>query len=445
MSPRSGETVLLDDAYAIPESAPYKFNPASDRAIGYHTKSLLTLPLTNKGGEVVGVLQLINRKNRPDVLRTPEDIATHVRSFDTRSRQLAQALAGQAGVAIENSMLYADIERLFEGFIKASVQAIEARDPTTAGHSFRVADFSERLAMAVDRADRHSLRDIRFNREQLRELRYAALLHDIGKIGVREQVLVKAKKLQPPQLALLQQRFRYARVSLERRLYQELLALHDQRELDPAALAGRRRDIEQAFARDLAKLDEYLRIVLHANEPTVLPGEIAAGLDDILSFRFPSEHDEELLLHDFEFSDLSIVQGSLNDEERAQIESHVNHTYTILSLIPWTRDLARLPEIAYGHHEKLDGTGYPRRLAAKDIPVPTRIMTIADIYDALTAPDRPYKRHLSAPEALDILQAEAKAGKVDTDLFRDVRRVPCLATGALTEVSGIISPLFRSQ
>ena len=416
---RSGETVLLDDAYAIPESAPYKFNPASDRAIGYHTKSLLTLPLTNKGGEVVvGVLQLINRKNRPDVLlRTPEDIATHVRSFDTRSRQLAQALAGQAGVAIENSMLYADIERLFEGFIKASVQAIEARDPTTAGHSFRVADFSERLAMAVDRADRHSLRDIRFNREQLRELRYAALLHDIGKIGVREQVLVKAKKLQPPQLALLQQRFRYARVSLERRLYQELLALHDQRELDPAALAGRRRDIEQAFARDLAKLDEYLRIVLHANEPTVLPGEIAAGLDDILSFRFPSEHDEELLLHDFEFSDLSIVQGSLNDEERAQIESHVNHTYTILSLIPWTRDLARLPEIAYGHHEKLDGTGYPRRLAAKDIPVPTRIMTIADIYDALTAPDRPYKRHLSAPEALDILQAEAKAGKVDTDLF----------------------------
>ena len=415
---RSGETVLLDDAYAIPESAPYKFNPASDRAIGYHTKSLLTLPLTNKGGEVVGVLQLINRKDRPDVLlRTPENVATHVRSFDARSRQLAQALAGQAGVAIENSMLYADIERLFEGFIKASVQAIEARDPTTAGHSFRVADFSERLAMAVDRADRRGLRDIRFNREQLRELRYAALLHDIGKIGVREQVLVKAKKLQPPQLALLQQRFRYARVSLERRLYQELLALHDQRELDPAALADRRRDIEQVFARDLAKLDEYLRVVLHANEPTVLPEETAAMLDDISNFRFPSEHDEELLLHDFEFSDLSIVQGSLNDEERAQIESHVSQTYTILSFIPWTRDLARLPEIAYGHHEKLDGTGYPRRLAAKDIPVPTRIMTIADIYDALTAPDRPYKRHLSAPEALDILQAEAKAGKVDTDLF----------------------------
>ena len=126
--------------------------------------------------------------------------------------------------------------------------------------------------MAVDRADRYSLRDVRFSREQLRELRYAALLHDIGKIGVREQVLVKAKKLQPPQLALVQQRFRYARVSLERRLYQELLALHDQRELDPAALAVRRRDIEQAFARDLAKLDEYLRVVLHANEPTVLPG-----------------------------------------------------------------------------------------------------------------------------------------------------------------------------
>ena len=377
-------------------------------------------------------MQLINRKDRPDVLlRTPDDVATHVRSFDARSRQLAQALAGQAGVAIENSMLYADIERLFDGFIRAAVRAIEARDPTTAGHSFRVADFLRTAGHGRGPRRPAQPADIRFDREQLRELRYAALLHDIGKIGVREQVLVKAKKLQPPQLALLQQRFRYARVSLERRLYQKLLALHDQRELDPAALAVRRRDIEQAFARDLAKLDEYLRVVLHANEPTVLPKETAAGLDDILSFRFPSEHDEELLLHDFEFSDLSIVQGSLNDEERAQIESHVSHTYTILSLIPWTRDLARLPEIAYGHHEKLDGSGYPRRLAAKDIPVPTRIMTIADIYDALTAPDRPYKRHLSAPEALDILQAEARAGKVDADLFRDVRRGARLGTGAL--------------
>ncbi len=415
---RDGGTLALADAHAVPADAPYTFNAAFDRETGYRTKSLLTLALTNKSGETVGVLQLVNRKDRADrLLRAPEDYRQYVRPFDVSDVAIARALAGQAGIALENGTLYADIERLFEGFIRAAVQAIEARDPTTAGHSFRVADFSERLAMAVDRADRHSLRDVRFDREQLRELRYAALLHDIGKIGVREQVLGKAKKLQPPELALVQQRFRYARVSLERRLYQKLLALHEQRELDPAALASRRRDIEQAFARDMAKLDEYLRVVLHANEPTVLPKEAAARLGDISSFRFPSELDEELLLHDFEFSNLSIVQGSLNDEERAQIESHVSHTYTILSLIPWTRDLARLPEIAYGHHEKLDGTGYPRRLAAKDIPVSTRIMTIADIYDALTAPDRPYKRRLLAPEALDIIQAEARAGKVDADLF----------------------------
>jgi HD-GYP domain-containing protein (c-di-GMP phosphodiesterase class II) len=417
---RQGKAVMLDDAYAIAATAPYKFNPASDRSIGYHTQSLLTVPLTNKADEVVGVLQLINRKNNPDaVLRRPEDFANHVLPFDESDRAIALALAGQAGVALENSMLYADIENLFEGFIKASVQAIEARDPTTAGHSFRVADFTERIAVAADRADAPGLRDVSFTKEQLRELRYASLLHDFGKVGVRENVLVKAKKLQPAHLDLLKQRFRYARASLERRAYRRLLELHEARNRNAGEFEARRREIEQELAADRVRLDEFLQHVLRANEPTVSHEQISAELAAVVTFRFPGEDGEELpLLHDFEFADLALSKGSLNAEERAQIESHVSHTYAFLSLIPWTKNLANLPAIAFSHHEKLDGSGYPRRLSADKIPVQSRIMTIADIYDALTAGDRPYKQGLPAEKALDILAAEARVAKIDATLYR---------------------------
>jgi HD-GYP domain-containing protein (c-di-GMP phosphodiesterase class II) len=416
---RSGESVLLNDAYSIPESAPYKFNPASDRAIGYHTKSLLTLPLTNKGGEVVGILQLINRKDRPDVLlRTPEDVAAHVRSFDARSRQLAQALAGQAGVAIENSMLYADIEHLFEGFIKASVQAIESRDPTTAGHSFRVAGFTERLAVAVDRSGDAGLRDLRFSRDQLREIRYAALLHDFGKVGVREDVLVKAKKLYPHQLDLLKQRFKLARLSVSHQAYRKLFDLFEEVEHNPDEFRLRRKELEQAVSAEHQRLEQYLHTVLRANEPTVLHASAPLELCEVQAYNFPDGEGGMPLLHDFEFADLTLPKGSLTAQERLEIESHVTHTFEFLSLIPWTRDLARLTEYAYAHHEKLDGSGYPRGLAQADIPVPARMMTISDIYDALTAPDRPYKLAVSVERALDILGAEARANKIDAGLLK---------------------------
>lgn len=416
---REGKAIMLEDAYALPPDAPYQFNPASDRSIGYRTKSLLTVPLKNKADEVVGVLQLINRKDNPEILlRRPEDFENRVQLFDEQDRAIALALAGQAGVALENSLLYADIERLFEGFIMASVQAIEARDPTTAGHSFRVADFTERTAIAADRADTPGLRDINFSREQLRELRYAALLHDFGKVGVRENVLVKAKKLQPPHLELLKQRFRYARASIERHAYRRLLELHHAR-LKDAELETRRHEIEKDLAAGQARLEEYLQHVLRANEPTVSHEQVSAELGEVAAFRFPGEEGEELpLLHDFEFADLTLSKGSLNAEERAQIESHVSHTYAFLSLIPWTRNLANLPAIAYSHHEKLDGSGYPRRLVADEIPVQSRIMTIADIYDALTAGDRPYKAGMPEEKALDILAAEARAAKIDASLYK---------------------------
>jgi len=416
---RTGRALVLKDAYAIPEDAPYRFSADSDHKLGYRTTSLLTVPLKNKADEVVGVLQLINRKDVADVLlKTPEDFARHVRPFDDQDQAVAAALAGQAGVALENSFLHAEIERLFEGFIKASVQAIETRDPTTAGHSFRVANFTEQLAVAVDRNDGHDLRDTRFTREQLRELRYAALLHDFGKVGVREYVLVKAKKLYPHELELLKQRFRFARASLERRAYRELLALHDQH-LEAAELAHRRREVELRLAAERERLERYFVLVLEANEPTVSHERTSAELEQLLHFRFPGDEEgEELpLLQQFEFANLALAKGSLNPQERVEIESHVSHTFAFLTLIPWTKQLRDLPTIAYSHHEKMDGTGYPRKLAGDDIPVQSRMMAIADIYDALTAPDRPYKRGLPPDRALSILEMEARQSKIDARLF----------------------------
>jgi HD-GYP domain-containing protein (c-di-GMP phosphodiesterase class II) len=416
---RIGTTLVLDDAYEIPAGAPYRFSPDSDRKLGYRTTSLLTVPLKNKADEVVGVLQLINRKDRAEtMLKSAADFAAHVLPFDTQDQAVAAALAGQAGVALENSMLYADIERLFEGFIKASVRAIEARDPTTAGHSFRVADFTERLAVAVDRSGESDLRGISFTRDQLRELRYAALLHDFGKVGVREDVLVKAKKLYPHDLEMVKQRFRFARASLERRAYRRLLALHDEK-LTELEYRERRREIEQVLASEQAQLEQSLSLVLTANEPNVLAEAAPAELERLLRFTFPGEEDEELpLLQEFEFANLALAKGSLNPKERTEIESHVSHTFAFLSLIPWTKQLRDLPAIAYSHHEKLDGTGYPRKLAGDAIPVQSRMMTIADIYDALTAGDRPYKRGLPSDRALAILETEAGHGKLDPRLFR---------------------------
>jgi len=414
---RTGVPLVLDDVYAIAGDAPYRFNPSFDRQNHYRTRSLLTLPLKNKSGETVGVLQLVNRKLAAGaVLNAAEDFE-RVLPFSETDREIAGALAAQAGIALENSLLYRDIERLFEGFITASVQAIEARDPVTAGHSFRVAQFCEQLAIAADRSDAPTLKAARFDAKALRELRYAALLHDFGKVGVREDILLKAKKLHPAQLALIRERFRYAAAA--RRAHAYTQALEAAAVEGPEAARKLRVHLAAEAGRDRDTLARLWSQLLRANEPTVLPADIGLALEELKHFNFLNEEgQQEPLLQAFEFADLSLAKGSLTLDERQQIESHVKHTYAFLRLIPWTADLARLPEIAYAHHEKLDGSGYPRALRREQIPLGARIMSIADIYDALTAGDRPYKSALPRERALDILGEEARAGKIDAELLQ---------------------------
>ena len=210
-----GRVVMVEDAYAMESWVPYAVNKQFDIDSGYHTKSILAVAMMNPKNEIVGVVQLINAKrNWRARLNTPEDIESEVVPFTTRQMEIVSSLASQAAVAYENSHLYENIQRLFEGFVKASISAIEQRDPATSGHSFRVANLTVALAEAVDRDQTH-YRDVKFTRSEMKEIRYASLLHDFGKVGVREQVLTKARKLYPEQMEMIVSRFDVARRTLQ--------------------------------------------------------------------------------------------------------------------------------------------------------------------------------------------------------------------------------------
>jgi HD-GYP domain-containing protein (c-di-GMP phosphodiesterase class II) len=414
----TGEPLVLDDAYELPPGVEYSINRSLDEKYGYRTKSMLTIPMSDHKDQIIGVLQLINRKRAFGLeLKTPADFEETVIPFSGRTVELVSALAGQAAVAIENSQLYQSIERLFEGFVRASVIAIEQRDPTTFGHSGRVASMTVGLAETVDRAGDGLYRDVRFSREELREIRYAGLLHDFGKVGVREQVLVKAKKLYAPDLALIKQRYAFIRRTLERDFERQRADFLEQNgranyEAFVAELRG-------AQEQRLADLDRFMKLVTESNEPTVLP---AGNFEELLRYAEQAYQDlegqEQPLLTDDEVRFLTIRKGSLDEQERLEIESHVSHTYRFLLNIPWTKELQHIPTIAYGHHEKLNGRGYPRKVTGENIPIQTRMMTISDIFDALTASDRPYKRAVPVPRALDIMHEEVKDGMLDAELFR---------------------------
>ena len=367
-------------------------------------RSVMCAPLLYEN-DVLGLIQIDTRQS------------SHV--FTAEDLDVLTGISAQMAISMKNSQLYQEIEGLFEGFVTASVQAIEARDPSTAGHSFRVADHTEQLAMAVDRTNEYGLRDITFSRGQLQEVRYAALLHDFGKVGVREHILTKAKKLYPHEMTELKLRIKFAKACLERKAYKDSVDMYQNGGLSPDEFQLRQNQLEEKLQQEIARLNEFLVMILEVNEPEHLYDKNTGRLQEINDYRFTDQDEQEIqLLTDFEFSVLSFSRGSLNPEERREIESHVSHTFEFLSLIPWTGKYEGIPDIAHAHHEKLDGTGYPQGLMADQIPVQSRIMAIADIYDALTAGDRPYRSGVPTETALQVIENEVKLGKLDEQLFR---------------------------
>jgi len=412
----TGETLVIDDAYNLPADAEYSINTSFDTQNHYLTRSLLVFPMTNHVGDIIGVLQLINRKKSGAPAKlTAENVPNEVIPFDDETLEMMRALAGQAAVAVENNLLYESIERLFEGFVTAAVTAIEQRDPTTSGHSFRVADLTVELARVVDRIDSGLYEPVRFSIDQIREIRYASLLHDFGKVGVREQVLVKEKKLYPLQLDTIRARFDFVIKSLENDT--------NKKKIDYLVAHGREgyqsfaSQLDEEIQAEIERLHKDFAFIAKSNEPTVLPDGDFQYLQQLATRDFTDlRGDTRLLLDHEEARILSIRKGNLDATERGEIESHVTHTFHFLQKIPWTKDLAGVANIAYAHHEKLNGRGYPRKLSAAEIPLQSRMMTIADIYDALTASDRPYKRAVPTERALDILNMETNDGLLDRDL-----------------------------
>src|SRR5256885_6708105 len=250
----------------------------------------------------------------------------------------------------------------------------------------------------------------------MREIRYASLLHDFGKVGVREEVLVKAKKLYPAQLELVKQRFEFVKRSMQAETLQQGLdyVLEKGRDEYRAKL----RTFDDELKQQLEEVDRYFAVVLKSDEPTVLPEGNFEKLLDIAARHYRDfEGEERPLLNPDEVRLLSIRKGSLDENERLQIESHVVHTVNFLQQIPWTSEVRNIPEIARGHHEKLNGLGYPYKLSAPEIPVQTRMMTISDIFDALSAADRPYKKSVDLERALEILELSVDDGELDPGLF----------------------------
>jgi len=419
----SSDRINIQNLYALepPGTGNNPWGFVHDRSFDdqnrYQTRSVLAVPMISARNEVIGVIQLINKRAKGWIqLELPSDFEDGVVPFDDISETYIFALASQAGIALENVLLYGEVKTLFDGFVKAAVTAIESRDPTTSGHSERVARLTVNLAIAVSETDNGHFREVRFSEDDLTQIQYAGLLHDFGKVGVREHVLVKAKKLYAHERDLLLQRFQlikrgYKIEGLESKVRYLMESSRDQ-------LAAQLAAIDHAFTARVAELDDIIRFVLASNEPTVLD---EGGFERIAEIAGMSWQDDDGAVAPFlshsEAACLQIRRGSLTEQERTEINSHVVHSYNFLRRIPWSRTLRDVPDIAGSHHEKLDGTGYPNALRGPQIPIPARMMAISDIYDALTASDRPYKKAMPMERALDILSSDVKRGQLDTDLF----------------------------
>ncbi len=393
----TGDTLRIPDVYLIDESLPYKFNKDIDIQTGYRTSSMLALPMIDHKGERIGVIQLINKSVKDSVV-----------PFDDDDESLLLALSSQAAVSIENARLYHDIEIFFASFVRALASAIEARDPATKGHSRRVAMYAEATARAMGI----------FSEEELKEILYAAWLHDVGKIGVREHILNKEYKLIPEELEIVKERFQTIKAERERAAMEALL---NELAADPSRapsvmelLTLKKRELEN----ESKDLDMAFSFIEQKNRPGRLDDN---DLETLLSlgekYYTTSRGEKKPYLTPSELERLKIAAGNLTVLERENMNSHVLFTWDILSEIPFTKELSNVPYFASLHHEKLDGSGYPFGYPADKIPMQARILAITDIYDALTAQDRPYKKPIPQGKALDIVEDMVKGNYLDREVF----------------------------
>ena len=393
-----GACIKIDDVYKLSPNAAYKFNDSIDRKYNYRTKSMLVTPMINHKNQIIGAIQLINKRKIDNIQLTSQEIVDkYVIPFDAKSETTIQSIGGQASIAIENDLLYKEIQDLFESFVNASVIAVESRDPSTGGHSRRVSELTTAIANMINITKDGPLANIHFSDEELKTIRYAGLLHDFGKIGIPEKILVKAKKLYADEMYLIQRRINVHE-------YSKYVQSGSYTAASSEAI--------------IAETEKLRKAIYDANEPGMMTDEVKAMLKTANETDITHLNGErEKVLSDEEYTRLMYSRGSLSAEEYDIMKSHVEHSYDFLSRIVWPVGLTNIPSIARAHHEKLDGSGYPLGLKGDEIPFGAQIMCIADIFDALTANDRPYKHRMPTERALQILKMEARQGKINKDIL----------------------------
>ncbi len=335
--------------------------------------------------------------------------------FSRRDLELFNILASNAAFAIERARLTENIVEMFEGFVSASVNAIEARDPVTAGHSERVAHYTLELAQAVNGIETGSLSDIYLDRDEMRELRYAALLHDFGKIAVREDVLQKGARLPQERMRLIRQRFDTIKELAYRETLRTYVVKLERGEARPDGRGLAR--IDRHYEEVCRELDEVYDWLREISTQGYLPDEQIARVKSLGQQTYLGvDGKQHPYLTPMEVENLCIQKGTLNEEEWVEMRSHAALSESYLYQIPWSSELQRIPCIAGAHHEKLDGSGYPVGLAGDELIPQVRMVTISDIFDALTAADRPYRKAAGIERALKILTMESDEGKLDAEL-----------------------------
>ena len=387
-----------------------RFNTAVDKATGFRTVSLLCLPLRDRRGEILGVIQCLNKKGAKNKPAT----------FTNKDEAVLAAVAAQAAVYLDNTALRRQMDILFEAFVEAMSRSIDDRDPCTSGHSRRVMQYSLNLARAVHECKEPPFNKITYTRERIRQLRYASMLHDVGKIGVREYILCKATKISANAMEVIRQRF----ATLKEKTRADCLAEACETRTDAA------KALAKGYAPAAAELTTTLAFIEKANAANFLPDSDVEKLRELL--------DRNLINAD-EFKNLSVRKGNLTEEEWVDMRNHVTKSWRMLMEIPWPHELKDLAEVAYTHHEKRDGSGYPRKLKGDEIHLDGHIMCVADIYDALTASDRPYKKAIPHERAMQILMdEEAAKGRILPELVALFFKEECYTITDLTSKTMIL-------
>lgn len=398
-------TVNIPDAYEA-EGFDFSGTRKFDESTGYRSKSFLTIPMKNHENEIIGVLQLINAID-PDT----NEIVT----FSQANQQLVESLASQAAVALTNHNLIEGLKDLFEAFIELIADAIDEKSPYTGGHCQRVPELTMMLADAANRTRVGPLKDFSMSEKDIYELRIAAWLHDCGKVTTPESVMDKPTKLSTifDRIHLVEQRFELLKKQVEcDMLRKQLEAMKSGQSLDAAKL-----DIQLAAFKQ--QLDEDRDFLCNANiGGEFMTPEHQQRVRDIAAYTLlDAEGKPTNLLTENETYNLNIARGTLTSEERTIINNHIVVTINMLESLPYPKDLRRVPEYAGGHHERMDGKGYPRGLTREQMSVPARVMGIADIFEALTSRDRPYKKAKTLSESLNILGKMKLDNHIDPDLF----------------------------